>query len=122
MPKGNPQPQAFHLLVLNEAQTDLLSANDPNHAAEYDFVLGPSYKLNPDWTLAAKFPFKQELTGYERVLAEDAKVALSHIPISLNRYQKIMASTAVRIPLSDESRNIDTMYVGGRLKRGSTTI
>lgn len=113
--EGNLKPQAFHLLVLNEAQTDLLSANDPNHAAEYDFVLGPSYKLNPDWTLAAKFPFKQELTGYERVLAEDAKMALSHVPISLNRYQKIMASTAVRIPLSDESRNIDTMYVGGQI-------
>jgi len=113
--EDNPKPQAFHLLVLNEAATDLLSSNDPNHAAEYDFVLGPSYKLNSDWTLAAKFPFKKELTGYERALAEDAKMALSHVPIALNPYQKIMASTAVRIPLSDESRNIDTMYVGGQI-------
>ena len=113
--EDNSKPQAFHLLVLNEAQTDLLSASDPNHAAEYDLVLGPSYKLNPDWTLAAKFPFKQELSGYERVLAEDAKIALSHVPLTLNPYQKILASTAVRIPLSDESRNIDTMYVGGQV-------
>jgi hypothetical protein len=113
--KPEEKTSPFGLAAITSLQSSLRNTNDPDYSAETDLILAPSYRLNEEFKLTAKFSFKQELSGYQRALADDGKVGIAMSPFVFNPFMKLTPSTAIRIPLSDASRNQDTMRVGGQV-------
>jgi hypothetical protein len=105
-------PKRLSLLGISNTTSGLQSTSDPSYSAESDFNLITVYKFSDDYFLTGNFGFRKELTGLDRVLGQDGLVGIAHTGIPLDRFIKLTPSSAIRIPISDQSRNENTMYGG----------
>ena len=108
-----PADKRLSLLGFLSTQSGLQHTDDPNYSAETDFTLLPSYKISDSYSVIGAFGFKQELTQQQRILGSNGMLGIGHKAIKLNPFISFSPSVGMGIPISDQSRNVDTMYTSG---------
>jgi hypothetical protein len=100
------------LMGLWTTMSGLQSRSDTNYSAETDFNLLGSYKLSSDYSLTGNFGLRKELSQQQRLLGQDGLVGVTHSAFVINPYMKFTPSMGVRIPISEQSSDYDSMYGG----------
>lgn len=111
---GQKGAKDLSLLGFWNTMSGLQSTSDTNYSAESDFNLVAVYKLSDSYSLMGSFGFRKELTQQMRLLGQDGVVGVMHNPIQLGSYVRFTPSAGIRVPMSQQSLDYDSMYAGAQ--------